>query len=273
MSIGLLIIYGVMKMSNFAHGAFYIFGAYIYWFLFSGLGVWSIPVSLAVTFFIALLIERGLLHAAFLGKVAKPGEYALLMTYAVSLFGINAVLLVFGPVPKMPPPVLSGDLNIPYLDIAVEASRVAYFIVTISTLLALNIFFSKTRSGRAFRAVAQNRTAAQIRGVNDGRIASVAFALGCMLAALAGIFITPILSLSAGAGWIPVVKGFIVLIIAGLGSISGCVVASFALAFSEVLGYILLSPLYKDIYGFIIMVIILIIRPYGLFGEVEKRRA
>jgi branched-chain amino acid transport system permease protein len=240
--------------------------------LSSSLGLWSIPASLAITFSISLFIEKILLHEAFLGKIERAGEYALLITFATSLLLSNVILLIFGPIPKMPQPVLQGYCNIPYLNIAIEANRIVYSVIGIAVFLVLHIYFNKTRSGRAFCAVAQNRVAAQIRGINDGRISSLAFALGCTLAALAGILITPILSLSVGAGWTAVVKGFIVLIIAGLGSILGCIVASFILAFSEVLGNMFLIPLYRDIYGFIIMLIILAFRPYGLFGEIERKR-
>jgi branched-chain amino acid transport system permease protein len=273
MTIGLLLIYGQMRMVNFAHGEFYMLGGYITSYLFYIFGFLSIPISVIIVFGIAFLIERGFLHSAFVGKIEKPGEYALLMTYAFSLFLKNFALEVFGSYSKMVPSLLSSSINIPYTNIYVEGSRVVYSLVAMGVLIALYLFHSKTQMGRAFSAVAQNRVAARIRGINDSKVASISFSLGCALAALAGVFISPTISLDPTIGWTPVLKGFVVLIIAGLGSILGCIVASFIVAFSEVLGNIFLMSMYRDLYGFIIMMIILMVKPWGLFGETERRRA
>jgi branched-chain amino acid transport system permease protein len=272
MTIGLLLIYGQMRMVNFAHGEFYLLGGYIFYCLSPILGLLSIPISVIIVFGIAFLIERGLLHSAFVGKIEKPGEYALLITYAISLFIKNFVIEVFGPFAKFIPSLLPYSINIPYINIDVEGSRIVYSLVAIFVLIALYLFRIKTRMGRAFDAVAQNRMAARIRGIDDSKVASISFSLGCALSALAGIFISPTISLYPAVGWTPVLKGFVVLIIAGLGSIMGCIVASLIVAFSEVLGNVFISPMYRDLYGFIVMMVILTIKPWGLFGEVERRR-
>jgi len=273
MALGVAMIYSILKFTNFAHGEFYILGGYAFYYLSVIFGVplpLGILLSVAAVALIAMLLERTLLHEAVTGRIERPGDYGLLITYAFSLLIQNTLILVFGPFIKMPPPLLKEEVNIGPL--VMQWNYIIVILLSWMTYIFLFLFFRKTTWGKRMYAVAQNDELIELLGLNAIRLKTTLFIIGASLAGFAGILLTPIFTLSPTGGWIAVVKGFIVMIMAGMGSIMGCIVSGYIVGITEMLCNYFLSPSYRDLYGFIVMIIFLLFRPQGLFGEVERLR-
>jgi branched-chain amino acid transport system permease protein len=143
----------------------------------------------------------------------------------------------------------------------------------LGALIILSLFFlfiKKTWTGRAFQGVAQNRTGVQTAGINVLKYDMFAFGIGTALSGAAGALMAPIFLVHPLCGLIPSTRGFEIIVIAGLGSIPGTLVAGLALGIAESMGAAFISPSFVDIYGFVLLVIVLIIRPYGIFGKPER---
>jgi branched-chain amino acid transport system permease protein len=267
MSLGLTIISGVMKIINFAHGEFYMLGGYAA-FLFSahlGFGpVASILAAVVVVFLLGALVERTLLTPLYGGKLDRPDTYALMMTFAVSIFLINAVVAVFGPYQKAPTGLVEGSLRLGFLRLS--APRVAAAVISIALMTLFMLVLQRTIFGIALRAVALDRDAAAVCGIDVDRMNPLAFGLGTSMAAAAGALLAPVFLVYPGSGTLPALKAFAVIVLGGMESPKGAIVGAILLGVLESLSVLFLSPAYRDVYGFLVIVLVLLIRPTGLFG-------
>lgn len=268
MTTGLTLIYGVMRLSNFAHGEFYMIGGYALLFSTLALGippVIGLPFAVIAGVIVGFTVERTLIKDTYTKVMPRPFEYAMLGTMSVSVLLQNLAKEVFGPFVRSTPPFVPGSLEI--LQVTLSLNRVVAMVVSIASLLFLYWFIMTTRTGRAWRAVAQNRTGAIISGISVGRVNLLAYGVGAALAGLSGALLTPVYGVWPNIGWTPLVLSFVIMVLGGLGSYKGALIGGLivGLTHSFIAGYI--SPPYADVAMYIVLLVVLVLKPTGLFGQ------
>jgi branched-chain amino acid transport system permease protein len=269
---GLSLIFGILRILNFAHGSFYMIGAYLAWQLVHILGpatgsFWfAVFASALAVALLGALIERFLLSRLY----GREELYQLLFTYAVVLVLADAAKMVWGTqqLSVSRPPSLAGSTTlfgaiIPHYNL---------LIMLLGPALALTIWLvlHRTNIGRLVRAAALDREMLGALGGNVGRIYTTAFAAGSFLAGLAGALVTPIKTVVPGMDVEIIVEAFIVIVIGGLGSLWGTFIG--ALIYGQFLSFgILIFPRFSIFAVYALMAIILIVRPWGLFGKPLSR--
>jgi len=263
---GLNLIFGVMKIVNFAHGEFLMVGAYITAtvFFITGLNPYVIILfSMLVLIGIGAVVER-LCFRPILGT-SKLNEIFL----SIGLIYIfqNATAMIWGdqwqsiksPYQGITVPI--GSLNVP-LD------YIIIMVVTAALLCILYLFLKKTKTGREMRATSQNRKGAMLVGINVERIDVLSFGIGCALAAAAGtLWVVSGQVFNPYMGSIPAVKAFAIIILGGLGSIPGAIVGGLIYGIAENGAAYFLGGVWKDAISFVILIVVLVLKPTGLFGE------
>jgi len=272
MALGITFIYSIMKMINWGMGEFYMIGSYVQYALIVGLvgpSRWylAVPLAMGAVFVLGLVVQRFLLRPMFVGGVERRDEYATIITIALMVLFRNLAIVLGGPNQYAPPdyarPVTLGTLPI-------SGNR---FVALIGTLVLLGLFYlviKKTWVGRALRGAAQNRVGIQTAGIDVLRLDMIAFGVGVALAAAAGALLAPDFLVYPENGAISTFKGFEIIVIGGLGSVLGSVVGGVLLGVIEALGSVFVSAAYKDLYGFLLLIALLVFRPTGLFGERER---
>jgi branched-chain amino acid transport system permease protein len=269
MALGITFIYSIVKTINWAMGEFYMIGSYIQFvavhFLLGPRWWWlAAIISMAGTFLIGLLLEPILIKPMYARPMQRRDDYATVVTIALLLLLRSLAVALGGPYQYRP----ESDLSVIWLGpLPQEGARVA---ASVCALLALAVFWiviKKTWVGLALRAAAQNRIAVQTSGVDVYRLDAVAFAIGVALAGLAGALLAPLFMVFPTNGAVTSVKGFEIIVIGGLGSIPGALIGGLLLGLVESLGAAFISSPYQNVYGFLLVILILIVKPNGLFGE------
>jgi branched-chain amino acid transport system permease protein len=262
MAIGLTLVFSIMRMINFAHGELYMLGGFSVYFIFSQ---WGINYWLAVLIGVFLVSVVGLvLERAIFRPLRHDLLAACLASLGVGIILQTATLLAFGERDKDVPTVFKGVIEISGIYLSIE--RLAVVVASAVVAVGLIIFINRFRLGQALQAVAQNPDAAALQGINVNRMNALGFAIACGLAAAAGGIISPMVYVTPYMGVTPVLKAFIVVIMGGLGSIPGAVLAGFVLGFIEqftltYLGYV------GNLFGFVIVMLVLMFRPTGFLGR------
>jgi branched-chain amino acid transport system permease protein len=276
-ALGLAIIFGVLRIVNFAHGEFYMLGGYAAYLVVSVLGmppIVGVIAAAAALLVFGGLIEWTLIRPVYQGKVDRPDEYAIMITFALSVLLISLANSIFGPWPQRPAPIYRGRVEIG--ELIVSGDRLAAAGAAVILIVGVILVLRYTWMGRAVRAVSQDRAAAEIFGVDIDRTSMLAFGAGAALAGAAGALIGPVFNVTPPMGIIPVVKAYIVVVLGGLGSIPGALVGALILGQVESFATVLIPDTtralaYKDAYGLIVLIVILLLRPQGLFGRKERR--
>jgi len=266
MAMGLNVVFGVTKIFNYAQGSFFCWGGYIAWYLAAG------PLNLNYAIVIAITLVAMFLYGVLFEKVVisplrrVPGWdfTALIVTMGCALLLDNLILVVFGPLSKGLPFLMEGAFN--FGDFAVSKHNIIIFLVATGTLGILALFFGKTRTGMALRAVAQDEVGAKVVGLPVATLYSYSFGISATLAAVAAILLAPRTLLYPLVGWTTFLKALVVIVLGGLGNLKGSVIAAFMLAITEIfvtylIGGIWAMPLFLGL-----LMAILVIRPKGLFG-------
>ena len=269
MALGITFIYSIMKTINWAMGEFYMIGSYIQFvavhFLLGPDWWWlAALISAAGTFLLGWILEPILLKPMYARPLQRRDDYATVVTIALLLLLRNLAVALGGPNQYRP------ESNLPVVWIGPLPQEGARVAACLAAVLALAIFWlviKKTWVGLALRATAQNRTAAQTAGVDVYRLDAVAFAIGVALAGFAGALLAPLFMVFPTNGAVTTVKGFEIIVIGGLGSIPGALVVGLLLGVVESLGAAFISSPYQNVYGFLLVILVLIVKPNGLFGE------
>jgi branched-chain amino acid transport system permease protein len=271
MALGISFIYGVMKMINWAMGEFYMLAGYIMFLLTTITGGKMlfplIPASLAAIFLIGFLLQRFVLKPMFTTLGERRDEFVIIVTLSISVFLKSLMVGLAGPYIYKVPDYLP---NIPFDGFIISGNRVLAGAAALSAIILFFLLLKYTWVGRALRATAQDRLAAQSRGINVWNIDNYAFAIGVSLAGVAGVMLAPVYMVYHESGVVPAVKGFVILVMGGLGSLTGRLVGGIILGLAESLGTALIDPRYREVYGFLLMIIVLAVKPRGLFGRVER---
>jgi branched-chain amino acid transport system permease protein len=271
MALGISFIYGVMKMINWAMGEFYMLAGYIMFLLTTITGGKMlfplIPASLAAIFLIGFLLQRFVLKPMFTTLGERRDEFVIIVTLSISVFLKSLMVGLAGPYIYKVPDYLP---NIPFDGFIISGNRVLAGAAALSAIILFFLLLKYTWVGRALRATAQDRLAAQSLGINVWNIDNYAFAIGVSLAGVAGVMLAPVYMVYPESGVVPAVKGFVILVMGGLGSLTGSLVGGIILGLAESLGTALIDPRYREVYGFLLMIIVLAVKPRGLFGRVER---
>ena len=262
-ALGLALVFGIMKILNFAHGAMYMLGGYGIYVLFqlSGLNYFiSAIISIILVGALGVIIER-----VFIRPVRVELIIVFIITLALSMMFETGTGRAFGtehlaistPFPGVARP----------LGVTISWQRVA--VVFISAILVIGLFFflNRTKAGQAMRAVGQDIEAAALQGIDPGRTASLCMFIGCALAAAAATLTAPIFTVHPYMGGAPLMKGFTIMIIGGVGSIPGCVVGGFILGFIDSTTATFLGADIASMVGFALLMLILLVRPRGILGH------
>jgi len=265
---GLTLIWGTMKMLNFAHGEFYMLGGYVLYFALSTFGVppsVSLLLAVAIVFILGVLVEKAVIHPL----LDRPGwELSpLVITVGISIFLQNFALKIWGERFKNVPYFLDGTLD--FFGIRMAYQRMIIIIVTAVVMLGFWAFIKKAKFGIGLRATSQDRDAATLMGVNTKRVYTITFGMSCAMAALAAALLAPIFSINPWMGHAALLKGFITVVLGGLGSFEGAILGGMILGTAESISVIIFSSEWKDVVAFGIFILVLIIRPSGLFGTKE----
>ena len=276
-AVGVTLIFSILKIVNFAHGDLYMLGGYCAYYVITLLGVPPLPALLAAmgsVFAFGIVLERLLLTPLYSERTERKDEYGLIVTFGLAFFLRNTALQVFGPFPLRPPSFVPGLLKVGSLILPYD--RVFACAAGLLLIGVLLYFMSGTIWGQALDAVSQSRDSAAIVGINPARFNSLAFGVGAGLAAGAGALIAPIFSLAPDMGVSANIQAYVIVILGGMGSVLGSIIAGFFLGESENL-FTAFFPdptralAYTNAFGVLVLMIVLVIKPTGLFGRRHVR--
>jgi branched-chain amino acid transport system permease protein len=265
MAVGFSLIWGIMDMLNFAHGEFYMLGAYFTYYILTFFGInpfFSIFLVMAILFVVGIFLFR--LTIAPLQN--KPGwqNNTVIVTLGVSISLQNLAQIVFGERYKGIERYFNETLK--FHGLAVGVDRIFIFALGLSLVIALWIIIKRTRVGLSMRAISQDREAASLMGINNNQIYIITFGISGALAGAAGGLLAPIYFIYPTVGFMPLLMAFVVVILGGLGSVEGAIYAGFILGIIESISVLFLSSAWKDVVIFMLMILVLVFKPMGLCG-------
>ncbi|UOQ94618.1 branched-chain amino acid ABC transporter permease [Halobacillus shinanisalinarum] len=263
-ALGLTLVYGILHIPNFAHGALYMLGAYI---TLTSMLLWNfnywlaMAISILVVGLLGVLMDRLVFHQLrnappIHDKIAAIGILLFLEALAQLIWGADY-----------------RSMDTPYgqvvdvFGLTVTMQRVLINVGAIAVMVVLYLFLKKTFIGSTIIAMAQNRQGAHLVGINTNKVAMLTFMISGGLAAIAASLSAPINLVFPGMGHLVILKAFVIIILGGMGSIPGAIIGGYILGFSESLGATYISSDYKDIIAFVLLILILSIKPKGLFSR------
>ena len=274
-ALGYTMVYGILRLINFAHGDIYMVGAFTAYFAARALGAGGASPSPGLA---VIVLVSAMAACALLGMVIEFFAYrpvrrssrltALITAIGVSLLLENLGIRIFGADPKFFPQLVAPrrvDLG---GGVMVTNHQITVVVVSLVLMVALTLFVTRTRTGKAMRAVAFHRDAASLMGIPVNRIITITFAIGSALAAAAGVLVgltNP--KIEPLMGIMPGVKAFVAAVLGGIGSIPGAVIGGLVMGVSEylVVGYV--SSTFRDAIAFVILILVLLIKPAGILGR------
>src|SRR3954465_7746045 len=277
MAVGLAMIFGVLKIVNFAHGEFFMIGAYTYvmvalklgappWLALPGAALAGAALAGAA---LGWLVERLLMRPLYQGYASwgfMKDEYAVVVTFGLSLLLVNLVDKVVGPY-SFRGPALIDVSRFALGPIMLTGQKAIAAVVAVLLMIGLALFIKRSVWGLQIQAVAQNRLGASLAGIDATRTTSLIFVISGILAALSGALLAPLVNPSPDIGAFPAIKSYVIVVLGGMGSVWGAMLASLILGVSEAFFSVYGSYDYRDAFGLIILVLVLLFRPQGLFGE------
>ena len=269
---GLALIFGVVGIVNFAHGDFVMIAGYFFFEFYIAM---HMPYALAipVTIVATALVGSVIYWAVMRHLIARPWYAQLLATLALSILFENIAQAIWSPTARsvatpatIQPVFRISDVNVTLQEIFVVAG-------TVVCLLLLGGLVSHTRWGKAMRALSQNRDACVVTGINITRVAALAFCIGTAMCGLAACLVLPIQDVDPTVGLTFTTQAFVVVILGGMGSVRGAIVAAVIVGLVDALAAGYISSAYENAFGYVVMIVILLVRPTGLFGNRAQRGA
>src|SRR5699024_4710590 len=259
-------VWGTMNMLNLAHGEFYMLSGFFMFFLNVSSGLhWIVSalISLILLFIVAVIIEKVMIERL----MKSPGfdESHLIATFGLSLFLQNLSLALWGEKFKNIPYYIEGKMHI--FNSSISIHRILILIVAILIITLLGLFLKYGRFGRALRMRSQEQFSAIIYGINTKKTYMITFGISAILAAIAGIMLSPINSVNPWMGADPLLKSLAVVVIGGLGSLAGAIIAGVSLGIIEGLSILVFSSEWENAIAFTLLILFLWIKPTGIFGQ------
>ncbi|MEM7544985.1 MAG: branched-chain amino acid ABC transporter permease [Pseudomonadota bacterium] len=263
---GVSLIYGTMRVLNFAHGEFYMLGGYFMFFLVT-LASFH-PALAGVVAVLGVFVVAAAFQRTALAKIMRGPDMAfgtIAVTLGLAYFLQNLALTLWGENFQSVPyyvtgTMVAGDIRLPW-------QRILIFAVAVGVLLAMAAMLKWSRLGLAIRATSQQREAAEVVGIPAARVHMITFAMACALGAIAAVMLAPIFAVSPWMGMPQMLKAFVVVILGGLGSFPGAIVAGLMLGVIEAFGITFTSSEWRDVIAFGILILVIWVRPNGLFSS------
>lgn len=263
-ALGLTLVYGILHVPNFAHGAFYMAGAYVAFYMMNALGInyWlAMAGAAAVVAILVVVAERLVFHPLR----NSPGLHHMIAAIGILLFLESSAQAIWGAdFHRMQTP-FTGIMN--FAGLVLPVQRLLIIAAAFALVIALHLFLKKTVTGATIIAMAQNRDGAALVGIDPNRVAMMTFAISGVLAAVAAVLYAPINLVYPGMGHLVITKAFVIIVLGGMGSVPGAIVGGLIIGFAESFGAFYISTDYKDIIAFVLLVAILSVRPEGLFTK------
>jgi branched-chain amino acid transport system permease protein len=268
-AMGLALVFGVLKMLNIAHGELLMLGGYATFWAFRTFGIdpfISLGISIPLLFAVGLLLDRTIYHRIVRLLGEDKIKNSLLVSFGLTLVIQNLAVWLFTADERTVQVVYAGPgLNL--LGVSLPYTRLASLAIALIVTLALSYFLHRTYPGKAILGTAEDFEAAELAGINIHRVYMLTFALGASLAATAGTLVTVVYGISPSIGIIWTLKALIVIVLAGTGSILGAFPAGILLGIVEAVSGAFIGSTYREVIGLVIFVLVLILRPQGLFAR------
>ncbi len=262
-AVGFTLIFGVAGIVNLSHGAFYMLGAYLAYTFMTLLKI-NVPLSALMAVAGVAVIGMGIDYFG-IRPMRERHAYVLILTLAFALFFQELMYGIYGPYGKPVRSFVEGEIVLGGVHISYQ--KLITLFVAVASVALLWFFIKRTRTGKSISAVAQNKDASILVGIQYEKVYRMTMAISAALAATAGVFISPILEAVPTMWSFPLFKAFAIVIIGGLGSMEGAIIASLLLGYSETLVSILLSANYSDMVYLVAIILILALRPRGLLAK------
>ncbi|HMS65134.1 MAG TPA: branched-chain amino acid ABC transporter permease [Ignavibacteria bacterium] len=276
-ALGYTMVYGILKFINFAHGEIFMLGAYTGYYLARSFGVDSPSIPMAIIIMLLTMMITAAIGVIIEKLAYKPLRNSSKLTVLITAIGVSLFLqytgqLLFGADPKSYPTIIE-NVSFNIFGATIGSNQIVVLISALILMFALRIIVMKTKMGIAIRAVSNNLTAASLMGININNVISFTFVIGSSLAGAAGILYSinyP--SIDPLMGLLPGLKAFIAAVLGGIGNFPGAAVGGLIIGLVETFTVGYFSPTYRDAIAFAILIIILLVKPTGLFGkkEIEK---
>lgn len=266
-ALGLTTIFGILGIAHFAHGSVAMFGGYLTFFLISALGIGLLPsfiLAMAAGALLGIILER----VAYYPVRNAPPINSFIIALGLTLIIEKLNLLAFGIDQVIIPTPFANVINIG--GVTMPELRIYVLVIAAILVIGMTLLIQRTWIGMAVRAVAQNRAAAVLMGINVNSVSMFVFALSSALGVAAGVLVGALFAVAPGVSSGLVIKGFAVLILGGLGSIPGAIVGGMVLGVSEAFAAAFISSAYKDVISFLLMILVLLVRPEGLMRRSSR---
>ncbi|RDD54219.1 MAG: branched-chain amino acid ABC transporter permease [Candidatus Korarchaeota archaeon NZ13-K] len=275
--VGLTMIFGVMRLSNFAHGEFYMLGAFLIYTLVNALGgdpYVLAPISAVAVGLIGIALNKLIFLSLYKELRGAKGAAAfffqdlrfIMLTIGLSILLVDLALVLWGPIPISIPSVFTAHIIKLPGGLSFSLARIIAFVVAMVSLIVLYTFLMTTKTGKAIRATSQNPSAAALVGINTYKIYDITMFISTALAALAGGILGPIYNIYPTMGLDVVAKAFVVVITGGMGNVVGSMLAGFLIGLAEGWGGLIFGTEYRQVVAFVIMILVLWFRPQGILG-------
>ena len=266
-ALGYTMVYGIAKMLNFAHGDVIMVGAYV---AFVAMNSMSLPPVVAIVIAMAACVVLGILIEALAYRPLRgaPSLAVLITAIGVSYFLQNSAQQIWGSAAKNFKSVVSIDPIVLFGSVTVTGEVLVTLLASVVIMVGLTLFTGKTRTGKAMRAVSEDRDAAQLMGINVNRTIAITFAIGSALAAVAGVLLcSTVPSLQPTTGSMPGIKAFTAAVLGGVGSIPGAMLGGIILGVIETFSKVYISTQFSDAIVFAVLIVVLLVKPTGLMGK------
>ena len=272
-ALGYTMVYGIAKMLNFAHGDVIMIGAYV---SFCAMQYTGLPAILSVVLAMAVCTVLGIVIEGLAYKPLRqaPSLAVLITAIGVSYFLQNLALLIWGSTPKSFSSVVSiGSITLLEGQLVISGETIVTILANILIMIALTQFTSRTKFGKAMRAVSEDKGAAELMGINVNATISMTFAIGSALAAIAGVLLCSAYpTLQPTTGSMPGIKAFTAAVFGGIGSIPGAMIGGVLLGVIEILGKAYVSTELGDALVFAVLILVLLVKPTGLLGKPMREK-
>jgi branched-chain amino acid transport system permease protein len=263
-ALGLTLVYGVLKVPNFAHGALYTAGAYVAFVVLTGLG-YPYVVAVAAAMAVVALLGAAMEWVVFRPLEGKSAVHAMIAALGVLFFLEGTADVIWGPDFRQVPTPLDGVVS--FAGVNITEQRILVVIAAVAAMVGLYWLLKRTLVGMSIEAMAQDREGALLVGIDTRRVALLTFAISGVLAAVAGSLIAPLVLVFPTMGAVIVLKAFVIVILGGMGSVPGAIIGGYLLALAETMAGTYVAFAFSELIAFALLVLVLVVKPTGLFAK------